>query len=106
MENTCFPRSHAAFYKSSKKSYCNGTISLGKRHAFLYYKRMENNKQNDKPKFMFTVSVYDESKKWWRDRYIVLDVKATDIDNAKEIAKRMTGSDNIPCICQATHYPC
>ena len=43
MENTCFPRSRAAFSKSSKKSYCNGTISLGKRHAFLYHKRMENN---------------------------------------------------------------
>ena len=42
MENTCFPRSRAAFLWSSKKSYCNDTISLGKRHAFLYHKAMSN----------------------------------------------------------------
>lgn len=62
--------------------------------------------ENNKPKFKFKVSVYDNSKKWWRDRCSVIDVKASGIKEAKEIAKRITGCDNIPCVSQVTHYPC
>ena len=63
-------------------------------------KRMENNK----PKFKFSVSVCDINKWGWPCEEVI--VKASGIEEAKEIAKRITGCDNIPCVSQATHYPC
>ena len=67
--------SRAAFSKSSKKSYCNDTISLGKRHAFLYYKAMSNKYNgwtnyetwnvnlwlsNDEPTYRYCVDLAEE----------------------------------------------